>query len=91
MLRFLQMSFYIMLAVVIFNGCNGRLFSYKGAVITQQEYMVQLQQGDQLGVWKTNELALNYHYQLATEALKISGTVNLVGGFATGFGSVDRC
>ena len=90
MLRFLQMSFLIMVAVVTFNGCNGRLFSYKGATITQQDHMVQLQQGDQQGVWKTNELALNYHYQLTPEALKISGTVNLVGGFATGFSSVDR-
>ena len=90
MLRFLQMSFLIMVAVVTFNGCNGRLFSYKGATITQQDHMVQLHQGEQQGIWKTNELALNYHYQMSPETLKISGTVTLIGGFATGFSSVDR-
>ena len=79
-----------MVAIVTFNGCNGRLFSYKGATITQQDHMVQLHQGEQQGIWKTNELALNYHYQLTPEALKISGTVNLLGGFATGFSSVDK-
>jgi hypothetical protein len=79
-----------MIAVVTFNGCNGRLFSYKGSTITQQDHMIQLQQGNQQGIWKTNELALNYHYQMSPETLKISGTVNLIGGFATGFSSVDR-
>ncbi len=90
MLRFLLMFFLIMVAVVTFNGCNGRLFSYKGATITQQDHIVQLQQGDQKGVWKTNELSLNYNYRMTPENLKVSGTVNLVGGFAIGFSSVER-
>jgi hypothetical protein len=90
MLRFLQMSFLIMAAVVALSGCNGRLFSYKGATIAQPDHMIQLQQGDQQGIWKTNELALKYHYQMTSDTLKLSGTVNLLGGFATGFSSVDR-
>ncbi|MBI5593358.1 MAG: hypothetical protein HY881_23120 [Deltaproteobacteria bacterium] len=90
MFRFMQVFFLIMVAVVSFNGCNGRLFSYKGVTITQKNRMVQLQQGDHQGIWKTNELELNYHYQMLPETLNISGTVNLVGGFATGFSSVDR-
>ncbi len=90
MRRFLEMSFLVMIAITALTGCNGRLFSYKGATITQQDHMIQLQQGDQQGVWKTNELALNYHYQMSPETLRIFGTVTLIGGFATGFSSVDR-
>jgi hypothetical protein len=86
----LQKSFLIMVSVVALTGCNGRFFSYKGATITHQDYMIQLQQGNQQGIWETNELSLNYHYQMSPDTLKIFGTVSLIGGFATGFSSVDR-
>jgi len=80
----------IMAAAIALSGCNGRLFSYKGATITDQNNMIQLEQGDRQGIWNTNELALNYHYTVSSETLRISGNVNLIGGFATGFSSVDR-
>ncbi len=79
-----------LIALVALTGCNSRLFSYKGATITQPDHMIQLQQGEQQGVWKTNELALNYRYQMMPETLKISGTVNLIGGFYYGFSAVDH-
>jgi hypothetical protein len=88
--RFLKKSLLIVVAVVVLTGCNGRLFSYKGATITDQNHMILLQQGDHQGIWKTNELSLNYHYQMTPDTLKFSGTANLLGGFATGFSSVDR-
>ena len=88
--RFLKMSFLIMIAAVSLTGCNGRFFTYKDATISQPDYVIQLQQGDQQGVWKTNELALNYKYHMTTETLKLYGAVELVGGFHIGFNSTDR-
>ena len=88
--RFLQMYLLIITAVFTLAGCNGRLFTYKGATITQANHIIRLQAGDQRGIWKTNELAIDYHYQMRPESLKISGTVKLVGGFALGFSSINR-
>lgn len=79
-----------MLAVVTLTGCNGRFFSYKGATITEKNHTIALQPGDQQGIWKTNELALNYHYRMTPENLKISGTVNLADGLAIGFSVINR-
>ena len=79
-----------MVAVVFLAGCSGRYFTYKDAAITQTDYVIQLQQGDQQGVWKTNELALNYKYHMTPETLRLYGAVDLVGGFYIGFSSVDR-
>lgn len=81
---------FVILAVVALTGCSSKFFTYKGATLTQENYIVELEQGEQQGVWKTNELAINYRYHLTPESLKISGVVNLIGGFAIGFNSVDR-
>jgi len=88
--RFLKMFFLIMIASVSLTGCNGRFFTYKEAAISQPDYVIQLQQGDQQGVWKTNELALNYKYHMTPETLKLHGSVDMVGGFYIGFSSTDR-
>jgi len=88
--RFLQKSFLIVIAAIVFTGCNGSFLSYKGATITHQNHMIKLQEGDQQGIWKTNELSLKYHYQITPETLKISGDVNLAGGFLHGFSTIDR-
>ena len=52
--------------------------------------MVQLKDGNQQGLWKTNELAIKYQYQMTPETLKIAGTIELVGGFATGFSYITH-
>ncbi len=52
--------------------------------------MVLLKEGDQKGVWKTNELAITYQYQMAPETLKISGTTELLGGLVIGFRWIER-
>jgi hypothetical protein len=41
-------------------------------------------------VWKTNELSVTYQYQMTPEALKITGTTDLVGGFKLGFSQIHR-
>ena len=49
-----------------------------------------LQNGDQEGEWRTNELAIKYKYKMTPESLDISGTAELIGGLYSGFGLIDR-
>jgi len=77
-------------AVGMLSGCNGGVYSNNGPTVVPPKNTVPLQAGDRQGIWKTNELAVNYHYQLASEALKISGTISLVGGFANCCNTVQR-
>ena len=83
--RFMKTTFFLVIAVFTVAACSGRLFSFRGAKVTQKNLMFQLQDGNQQGVWQTNELAIKYQYQLTPETLKIVGTTELLGGFATGF------
>lgn len=82
--------FIFMFVAFTITGCGGNMFTYKGDKVTRENLMVQLQDGDQQGEWKTNELAVKYQYQMTPEILKIDGTVELVGGFATGFSQIGR-
>ena len=84
-IRFIMVVFLLVIAVFAMAGCGGRLFTYKGDKVTQPNLMVQLMDGNQQGEWKTNELAIKYQYRMTPETLKIAGTTELVGGFATGF------
>lgn len=86
----IQDSVILIVVLFLLTSCSSRFFSYKGAVVTQKDQMIPLQETDRQGVWKTNELAVNYHYWMTPEALKISGTIKLLGGFAVGFSSIHR-
>ena len=88
--QFMKAVFLLVIAVFTIAGCGGRLFTYKGDKITQQNLMVELKDGDQQGEWKTNELAMKYQYRMTPEILKFAGTVELVGGFAIGFSYVNH-
>ena len=88
--RFVKTTFILMIAAFTVAGCGGRLFTYKGYKVTQNDFMVQLKDGNQQGVWKTNELAIKYQYQMTLDTLKIAGTNELVGGFAIGPNIVHR-
>jgi len=79
--RFIKAIFLLMIATFTIAGCGGRLFTYNGSKVTQKDFMVQLKDGNQQGLWKTNELAIKYQYQMTPETLKIAGTIELVGGF----------
>ena len=43
--------------------------------------MVQLKDGSQQGVWKSNEIAIKHQYRMTSETLKFAGTIELVGGY----------
>ena len=79
-----------MIAAFTLAGCSGRLLTYKGDKVTQKNLMALLKDGNQQGVWKTNELAIIYQYQMTPETLKISGTTELLGGFGIGFSWIKQ-
>ena len=88
--RFIKLSFFLMIIAFTITGCGGRMFTYKGNKVTQKDLMVLLKDGNQQGVWKTNELAITYQYQMTPETLKFAGTTELVGGFVVGFRWITR-
>jgi hypothetical protein len=88
--RYLKATICILITAGIFSACSHSLFTYKGDKVTQKNFMVLLKDGDQKGVWKTNELAIKYQYQMTPEALHIAGTTELLGGFSTGFDQIQR-
>ncbi|MBI5591361.1 MAG: hypothetical protein HY881_12855 [Deltaproteobacteria bacterium] len=87
--RFTKITFLMIVALTI-AGCGGSLLTYKGNKVTQRDLMVLLKDGNQQGVWKTNELAITYQYQMTPETLNFTGNTKLVGGFALGFRRITR-
>ena len=88
--RFITVSLILFFAALTIAGCGERRFSYPGGKVTQQHLMVQLKDGNQQGVWKADALAIKYQYRMTPETLKISGTVEPVGGFAIGFNYISH-
>jgi len=80
--QFMRISFIVMIAACYLAGCGPGLFSYKGDKVTRKDLMVLLQEGNQHGEWKTNELAIKYQYQLRSQTLKFSGTIEQIGGYS---------
>ncbi len=83
--RFKTAIFISAIAIFTIAGCGGRSITDKGERVTQKNFLILLKEGDQQGVWKADELALKYKYQMSPGTLDISGTAELVDGFATGF------
>jgi hypothetical protein len=79
--RFMKLAFLLMILSFTIVGCGGGLFTYNGYKVTQKDLIVQLEDGNQQGEWKTNEIAIKYQYQMTPENLKIDGTIELIGGF----------
>jgi hypothetical protein len=88
--RFMKTAILLMIAAFTIAGCGGSSVTYKGDRVTQQNYMIQLIDGNQQGEWKTNEVAIKFQSQTTPEILKIDGTVELVGGFAIGFNYINN-
>jgi hypothetical protein len=89
-IRFNTAILVIIVAAFSFIGCGGRLVSDKGNKVTQKNFMVLLKDGNQQGVWKTNDLAIKYQYEITSGTLNISGTSELIGGISIGFQWMTR-
>jgi hypothetical protein len=79
-IQLIKAMFILILTAFTLLGCRGKLFSYNGDKVTQQDRMVQLKDGDQTGEWKTSELEIKYQYHMFPETLKVAGSIVLVGG-----------
>lgn len=79
--QIIKASFILMITAFTITGCGGSLFTYNGNKVTQKDLTVQLEDGNQQGEWKTNDLAIKYQYQMTPETLKVAGTIELIGGF----------
>ncbi len=78
-------------AALMLFGCQAHGLSYQGAQITRQTDIIPLpMQKAAKGIWKTNELSVDYTGQSSGQMLQIAGVVKLVGGFAVGFNAIDR-
>lgn len=88
--RRIKKSFILMIAALTIAGCGGKMFTYKGDKVTQNDLIVPLEEGNQQGVWKTNELAVHYQYIRTYETMKITGSIEVLGGFATGFPYINH-
>jgi hypothetical protein len=88
--RFIIASFILIFAAFTLAGCAERRLTYTEGKVIQKDLRVQLKDGNQQGIWKTDVLAIKYQYQKAPETLNIAGTVELVGGFAVGFNYISH-
>ena len=83
--------FLMFAAALMLFGCQAHLLSYQGAQITRQNDIIPLPaEKATKGIWKTNELSVDYTGQSSSQMLRIAGVVKLVGGFAVGFNAIDR-
>jgi hypothetical protein len=78
--QFIKWLVVIMVSAGYLTGCGGNIFSYKGGKITQDALMIRLQDGDQQGVWRKNEIEIVYRYHNESQSLKLSGTPALITG-----------
>jgi hypothetical protein len=72
----------ILSAMLVFGSiaaCGGKLITYKGDKVTQENLMVHLEDGNQQGIWRTNELAIKYQYHMTPETLEVSGNILPIG------------
>jgi len=79
--RFIKEFLIVMIAACCLAGCGARPFTYKGEIVTRKDLTVRLQDGNQQGVWKSNELSIAYQYQMGPETLKFAGTLEPAAGY----------
>lgn len=80
----------VVVAMAILTGCSPKWFSYQGATITHADHLIRLQEGEQQGIWKTNDLGIEYRMQKVSGNLTISGTIDFSSGFLHGFNTINR-
>jgi hypothetical protein len=58
-------------------ACGGRLLSYRGSWVEEQDRISLQAGGPHRGIWQTGELSIAYEYQQTAPNLLISGVVDL--------------
>jgi hypothetical protein len=67
----------LLVSITLLFACGGRLFSYRGSWVEEQD-RIHLQAGaPHKGNWQTRDLSIAYEYQQEAQILMVSGVVNL--------------
>jgi len=79
----MKKSFLLIISLMFVCSCAG--LSYQGK--TAEQKPIVLKDGD--GVWKNDDLSVNYHCQRTQNALRISGSVDLGRGIVNNFSTIE--
>ena len=71
-----KLSILFVLITLLF-ACGGKLLSYRGSWIEEQDRISLQAGGPYKGSWQTRDLSIEYEYQQEAQNLLISGVVNL--------------
>ena len=77
------------LLIILLVACAGRVFTYKGSWVAEDDRITLQDGGPHKGNWQTRDVAIEYAYQQETQNLQISGVVKLEGYLTTGFSTLE--
>jgi hypothetical protein len=77
------------LSLGLVAACQGRFFSYRGAVVTQENRIELREGGPHGGSWKTGDLLVDYQYIGDQAELELSGTVELAKRLTKSFTTLE--
>ncbi len=77
------------LLIILLVACAGRLTTYKGLWVTEDNRISLQDGGPHQGNWQTRDVAIEYTYQQETQNLQLSGVVKLGGYLITGFNTLE--
>ena len=67
----------LFVSIMLLLACGGRLLSYRGSWVEEQDRISLQTGGPHRGIWQTRDLAIAYDYQKEAQNILISGVVNL--------------
>jgi hypothetical protein len=77
------------LLIFLLVGCAGRLGTYKGSWVAEDDRIVLQDGGSHKGSWQTRDVTIEYTYQKESQNLQISGVVKLARYLTTGFNTLE--
>lgn len=69
--------FILFVLMTFLFACGGKLLSYRGSWIEEQDRISLQAGGPHKGIWQTRDLSIEYEYQQEAQSLLISGVVYL--------------
>jgi len=76
------------LLIILLVACAGKVFTYKGSWVAEDDRISLQDDGPHKGNWQTRDVAIEYVYQQETQNLQISGVVKLGDYLTTGFSTL---
>jgi hypothetical protein len=77
------------LLIILLVACAGKVFTYKGSWVAEDDRISLQAGGPHKGNWQTRDVAIEYAYQQEIQNLQISGVVNLGNYLTSGFRTLD--